>query len=172
MPTANRTNKTAVHVWKYPSGSTRLVWRNVLKQFEFFFVDSKTCPAIAQCIISRFRSWKANNAVANLSGLHFLGLQQALVEQDNIGWQPAFEGRWSTHWAEVQATYYWFIGSSKTGKRWIIALIKKCWDIAWDLWEDRNGANTKKKSARLRKELHQLIRNEFDNGWNSLHSDG
>jgi hypothetical protein len=26
-----------------------------------------------------------------------------------------------------------------TGKRWVIALIRKLWLVAWDLWEHRNG---------------------------------
>jgi hypothetical protein len=23
--------------------------------------------------------------------------------------------------------------------RWMVALIQKLWDVAWDLWEDQNG---------------------------------
>jgi hypothetical protein len=35
--------------------------------------------------------------------------------------------------------HYINIGERKTGKRWISSLIKKLWEIAWDLWEHRNG---------------------------------
>ena len=35
--------------------------------------------------------------------------------------------------------YYTWAGKSRTGRRWAVALIQKLWDIAWDLWEHRNG---------------------------------
>jgi hypothetical protein len=28
--------------------------------------------------------------------------------------------------------------SKRTGRRWVISLIKKLWDTAWDLWQHRN----------------------------------
>jgi hypothetical protein len=34
---------------------------------------------------------------------------------------------------------YWGIGSRKTGKWWLVEIIKKLWLIAWDMWEHRNG---------------------------------
>ena len=44
----------------------------------------------------------------------------------------------SLEWARAQQEYYQWIGSRRTGKRWVIALIKKLWQIAWDLWDNRN----------------------------------
>ncbi len=32
-----------------------------------------------------------------------------------------------------------FLNNRNRGKRWAIALIKKLWETAWDLWEHRNG---------------------------------
>jgi len=48
-------------------------------------------------------------------------------------------------------------------------LIKKLWDIAWDLWQDRNGINAEQKLARCRLELHHRIEQEFDTGYDSLY---
>lgn len=42
-------------------------------------------------------------------------------------------------WAQAQQAYYLLIKSRHTGKQWVVALLKKFWDIAWDLWEHRNG---------------------------------
>ncbi|MFN9979508.1 MAG: hypothetical protein ACK53Y_06325, partial [bacterium] len=41
------------------------------------------------------------------------------------------------------------IGSRRTGKRWVIELIKKLWHIAWDLWEHRNGILHKQNNISL-----------------------
>ena len=45
----------------------------------------------------------------------------------------------SLEWAREQDRYYKWIGIRKTGKRWVVALIKKLWEIAWDIWDDRNS---------------------------------
>jgi hypothetical protein len=29
-------------------------------------------------------------------------------------------------------------GSRRSGLRWLTALIQKLWDIAWDMWDNRN----------------------------------
>jgi hypothetical protein len=42
-------------------------------------------------------------------------------------------------WTEVQEAYYRSLGSRRTGLRWTVAIINKLWDIAWDLWEQRNS---------------------------------
>jgi hypothetical protein len=48
------------------------------------------------------------------------------------------------------------------GKRWTVALIKKLWDIAWDLWEHRNGVLHEKDNAVSSAELHRLNRSVSD----------
>ena len=40
---------------------------------------------------------------------------------------------------EAQQACYRTIKSLRTGKMWTAELVKKLWDIAWDLWEHRNG---------------------------------
>lgn len=54
-------------------------------------------------------------------------------------WQNFFEGFLAHGWAEVQQAYYTWAASCRTGMWWAIALIQKLSDIAWDLWEHRNG---------------------------------
>ena len=41
-------------------------------------------------------------------------------------------------WARVQQEYYQWIGIQRSGKRWVTALIKKLWQILWDIWDNRN----------------------------------
>lgn len=42
-------------------------------------------------------------------------------------------------WIEVQAMYYKVMGSQCSGLRWTVAVIKNLWDVAWDMWKQRNG---------------------------------
>jgi hypothetical protein len=42
-------------------------------------------------------------------------------------------------WATTQQRYYNLLKSPRTRRRWAIAIITKLWNVAWDLWEHRNG---------------------------------
>ena len=42
-------------------------------------------------------------------------------------------------WAEVQQRYFAWVKSKYSGRRWLSELIRKLWNVAWDLWEHRNG---------------------------------
>ena len=44
----------------------------------------------------------------------------------------------SFEWAKAQNDYFKWSGCRKTGKIWVIALIKSLWDVAWD--QSRNEA--------------------------------
>jgi len=41
--------------------------------------------------------------------------------------------------ATIQQQHYLFLSSRCSSKWWLNYLIKKLWDIAWDLWNHRNG---------------------------------
>jgi len=45
----------------------------------------------------------------------------------------------SQHWANIQQDFLNSIRSRRTGRRWPIPVIKKMWDVSWDLWNHRNG---------------------------------
>ena len=72
-------------------------------------------------------------------------------------------------WAEVQETYFRFIGSQKSGKRWLVALIQKIWLTAWDLWEDRNGVNASRRDEASHQALQKRVTAEFREGYTLLH---
>ena len=42
-------------------------------------------------------------------------------------------------WEQAQEAYYKWYRSRKSARRWTTALIQKLWNVAWDLWEHRNG---------------------------------
>jgi hypothetical protein len=56
-----------------------------------------------------------------------------------MGWENFFMGLPSNGWASIQNSYFLKLGSKKTGKRWLVAIIRKQWMIAWDIWNYCNG---------------------------------
>lgn len=94
---------------------------------------------------------------------------QAVVEkQDLIGWQAAFEGCWATEWSFVQEKYFEWQEKRNSGRRWLIAIIRKLWEIAWDLWSQRNQFLHEVETASLHSHLIQQIRDEYARGFRGL----
>jgi hypothetical protein len=46
-------------------------------------------------------------------------------------------GWWASGWAEAQHHYLISISRRTTGWRWLSRLIKKQWEISWDMWKHR-----------------------------------
>ena len=45
----------------------------------------------------------------------------------------------SKKWGIAQQYHFRELGFRRTGKSWLTALIKKLWNVSWDMWEHRNG---------------------------------
>ena len=87
-----------------------------------------------------------------------------MKKQKEIGWQAFLEGTPATGWSDVQQRYFEWIGSRKTGKRWLTSVIQKMWDIAWDLWDHRCKILHNKDSSILHARQEDDIKTEFDKG--------
>ena len=140
-PRCGNTEETPMHVWKCQCSTARKMWEEKETELVQWMARNKTCPAVMKAIRSRLRTWRNNTRKAQLREFRFHGLKEVILNQDRLGWDAAFEGKWHVGWAEVQDTYLKFIGSQRSGKHWLIALIEKLWLTVWDLWEDRNGIN-------------------------------
>ena len=75
-----------------------------------------------------------------LQDFDFEACEDVFVSQQKIGWRQLMGGCLSVEWARAQQAYYQWRDIRRTGKRWAVALIRKLWEIAWDLWSDRNDA--------------------------------
>jgi hypothetical protein len=100
--------------------------------------DQETHPTIQEVVCNYLTAWRTDQPFPPCSS-HFPGVQAALNSQAAVGWQVFLEGCRVADWAEIQQRYYSWLGRRRTGRRWISMLIRKLWDVAWDLWEHRNG---------------------------------
>jgi hypothetical protein len=69
----------------------------------------------------------------------FFNLQVSLDSQDTLGWLSFIKEFPSNHWQAAQTCYLEWLGSRKSGRWWMTALIRKFWPIACDIWDVRNG---------------------------------
>jgi hypothetical protein len=95
-------------------------------------------PIVAQIIIHRLQTWQLSTNPDD-----FPELQEkyttVLQNQDAQGWQNFWMGLPSKGWLELQEAHYTRIASSKTESSWLIALIRKQWLTAWEIWDYQNG---------------------------------
>jgi len=95
-----------------------------------------TDPTLAYIIGLYLRSWRTGEIITYEPPREFLALIQA---QSDVGWDKFCEGWVVPQWTELQHRFYTILRSQRTGRRWTIAILQKLWNIAWDMWEHRNG---------------------------------
>jgi hypothetical protein len=88
--------------------------------------------------------------------------------QDQCGWRNFFEGLIVSVWQVAVQQYFKRVHSTKSPCRWLSALIRKMWLIAWDLWEHRNGYLHDKETSILITQLNSQIAKQFVSGMQTL----
>ena len=130
-----------------------------------------THPGITQMIIANLRAWRLGTTAEPITSHQVFGLQEATRNQNSIGWQALLEGCPALGWKEAQQAYYEWLPSKRTGLRWLSALVRKLWQIAWDMWEHRNGILHDKEKGQAAQEREARIRAEFEEGFDDLDVD-
>jgi len=133
----------APHVWTCSDPGARDIWNKSVDSLDLFLRKQDTDPTLLHIIKVYLQSWQTGVAISYSPPRAF---EQLIQEQSQIGWHRFFEGWFSPGWRDAQQRYYLATRSTRTGRRWVTALIQKFWDIAWDLWEHRNGVLHEKEN--------------------------
>ena len=131
-------NETTTHILQCPCASANLVWDKSLKSLKDWLIDNKSCPDLRRLLLHILNRWSMQLEVTNLNSYEFETCENVFKSQSMIGWRQLMGGCLSLEWAKAQQKYYEWIGVRKTDKRWVVAMIKKLWQISWTLWIDRN----------------------------------
>ncbi len=109
------------HVWICDQADALSLWNTALLDLDRWMVSVQTDPDIREIIIHNLSNWPTGLHPHNpLDRKTFLAFDQ----QCDIGWNVMIEGWITFEWAATQEEYYKFLGSWRTGRRWVIALIK------------------------------------------------
>jgi hypothetical protein len=147
-PRCNHPNETHLHIVRcqHPGVNQRVSqW---LDNLELWLAKNHTHPDIRFGVISLLRAstrslpWTPPNTTE-------VTIRNAFRQQQRLGTDTLMFGWWATGWAEAQHGYLLSISRRTTGKRWLSRLIKKQWEIAWDLWRHRMEVATTKDSFSL-----------------------
>jgi hypothetical protein len=162
-PRCNTEVEDATHVWLCQEPRASTVWVQSINNLRVWLQNQKTDPGIINVLCAKLLAWQSGStetiSVANVDGL-----REVVLKQDEIGWQSLLEGRPALGWSEVQGRFLQRINSRKSGLRWLTALIQKLWDIAWDMWDNRNRVLHDTETSVARDLQIQQIRDQFGFG--------
>ena len=164
-PLCDREDEDALHVIQCQDRRARKRWRNALKHLREWCQSKGTHPGLTDVIISYLRSWQSQSPFRDVDDIT---IHRIVVRQSKIGWHAFFAGIHDPLWAETQHQYFLWQKKRNTGRRWNIELIKKLWEVSWDMWEHRNRIlhNTvTPEGQRSLTLLNQDIQEELDTGY-------
>ena len=130
-----------MHILNCPAPSATLHWETALTRLEVWMSTHYSMPAAQTAILRCLREWRhpdPRRHFARESVPQMFGLRAAVLDQDDIGWYNFLMGRPSRRWRDVQQRYLEGLKRINTGKSWVQALIKKVWEVSWDMWDHRN----------------------------------
>jgi hypothetical protein len=136
-PCCGADNETSEHVIKCPSQQSRKIFLDALDSLAEWMEKQNTQPSMQAAILEHLRSW-VSDGPEPYDPERSAKLRAALIEQESIGWFPFMMGLHTTKFAEIQHHYYLSLDRQNTGLRWTTALITKLFDVAWDMWDQRN----------------------------------
>ena len=159
--------ETTSHVILCSAPSAIVRWQVNLRNYSSWLRSRQTMPDIARIILYHLQCWHDHTEPASFTP-SCPSIAAALLDQTSIGWGGLLEGFVSMHWQLAQAEHFARIGSHQSARRWIIAVIRKGWDISWDMWDHRCSVrNLPLLSFAQIEENHILdcaIRREFTTG--------
>jgi len=98
--------------------------------------EQQTSPTLAEAIVASLQAWYMETPTP-VTSLHATQLEE---DQKTIGRDRLIEGWIPVSWRLEQEQFWSHIRTHKSSKRWTSELIKKFWDVAWDLWDQHNEA--------------------------------
>jgi hypothetical protein len=108
-------------------------------KFKDELVKLHTLPNLVEVLCDCLTAWR-HDLEPTVEESHFLGLWTMIENQEKVGWQAMLEGMPVQGREDVQQRYFvWRKKRQTAGKRWLVAINQKLWDVAWDLWEHRNS---------------------------------
>jgi len=152
------------HLLTCPDTAARERWEKSMKDLDSWLRNENTDRQIRNHLMGYLKNWNSTNATATTPG-------NPIPTQDDIGKQYIWDGWLSTEWREQQEQAWKRLRSRKSSRRWTSELIKKLWNVAWDMWEQRNDAlheSTLNRGLILEKDINDKIRQIYSVGIGQL----
>jgi hypothetical protein len=154
---------------------TRVAWRTSMIEFmEESCQSINTRPLLWKVLRDGIQGWCSHTSdVPFCLDYHEYSAdaRRLIWQQNRIGWEQIFLGRFSKEWGALQDAYYAReekdeANKRRTGQRWQATVIGLLWDRWYKLWtlrnQDLHGANEKQKAEAARRAAYRDLRDIYD----------
>jgi hypothetical protein len=154
-PRCGTGNETHLHVISCQHPGAIAIQTAWLDKLELWLARECTHPDLRHGVISLLRAtsrslpWVPPNSSEP-------SIQDAFRQQQRLGTDDIPYGWWANGWAEAQNSYLVSLSRRTTGQRWLSRLIKKQWEVSWDMWRHRLEVATTPDSFSLATAHEQL----------------
>ena len=135
-PRCGTINETHIHLISCQHPGAVALAQKWLDNLELWLVRQHTQPTLRFGVISLLR--------AGFQGTTWTppyttdpDIRETFNQQRQQGTVNVMFGWWANGWADTQHAYLLSLSRRTTGKRWLSRIIKKQWEVSWDLWKHR-----------------------------------
>jgi len=164
-PRCGQVLEDKAHITQCPDADASLTWQHSVKELGKWLRDNNTAHELAAAIIWGLQQWREPNQ----DDAPPVG--QFVQDQTIIGWERFLDGWLAKSWRLHQEELWQSVRSRRSSKRWIAELIKKLWNVSWDMWAHRNGILHQSPVARqeiLEKQINDQVRAIYEGGTQAL----
>ena len=167
-PRCDQPDEDRFHVVRCPQPAAAQLWSTRISELQQWLITQSTSVRVAQAICDRLRSWALEETPSPLPTDMPTDYYEAFRIQDLIGWYPFLQGFWATQWESVQARYLQSLEVKTTIRRWLSAVLRRLWQISWDMWDHRNNILHDNELGALTIQLDHDITTQFNIGATTL----
>ena len=172
-------DESCVHIFQCPNPRRRSHLLNLVTNLTTGLMKKHTYRNLARCLQQNLINWIKGEPYSEFQipinpSQYDYTIQQAVIEQNKIGWNHAFKGWLSTKWAMAQDEYY--EARSQTDKRinrkyhnrisWSKTIIQGLQEIAFSTWKFRNrdiyGHNKQEEESIGLDNMKSKVRREYE----------
>ena len=126
------------HILRCLAPSANEQWTLSLQSLEHKLLSLQAPRDLSEAIITMLESWRLQRPF-ECNPLWDLNTTLLITLQSTIGAKLMLEGCIHNSWSEIMQDYLSSLQSKINGERFVTALIKLLWQIAWDMWDHRNN---------------------------------
>jgi len=132
-PRCQETTEDKTHIMTCPDPNARETWKKSLRAIEMWLKDEQTDKTIREQLLVHLTNWNTTNTPPT-------NHDSTNDPSAESGKQYIWDGWLQREWRDRQDQIWKQMRSRKSSKRWTSELIKKLWNVAWDMWDQRNEA--------------------------------
>ena len=138
-PRCQQPHENNDHIMQCQHVEAQEQWTQSLLTMDLHLSRLQAPPHLCNAITSLLNSWR-NKTSFTVNPAWDTVTSSLIQAQQIIGGKLTLEGCIHSSWKDILHQYLSGLSSKVNGERFVTSIIKHLWQIAWDMWDNRNKA--------------------------------